>query len=353
MKTSKVNPMSSVLPGAPWLITHRSMLGVNRPNKFTLNGTDYVLWQDSQGKVAALENICPHMQSPLSEGWICQERNTIVCPYHALEYDESGRLCRGDNVEKAAPLAKPLELIIENDLIWTYGGYSPVQPIPDLFRRKTEKATFMGVTGSQSIETEFLRALRNNYDMNHLAGAHRSFGFSEAQIHDYVEDGDTSTLEQDLTFQYDSWLGFIRQNRLLPPPSGLTNNIEFAFPTTNCISINIAASGQLHVFFVLYPETSTQTKLTMYIYARPRYRWLAKLIELGIFRRQLRAFDLISWQDKEILEMLYPEKRSKIKLPTEEVIAYAEKLYHEWPSRTNIYKLKVAEKLELEKQPMK
>lgn len=34
--------MSPILPGAPWLIAHKSMLGVTRPNKITLNGQDYV-----------------------------------------------------------------------------------------------------------------------------------------------------------------------------------------------------------------------------------------------------------------------------------------------------------------------
>ena len=60
--------MSSVLPGAPWLIAHRSMLGINKPYKVRLNNQDYVLWQRSDGQISALGNICPHMQAPLSNG---------------------------------------------------------------------------------------------------------------------------------------------------------------------------------------------------------------------------------------------------------------------------------------------
>ncbi len=70
--------MSSILPGAPWLIAHRSMLGVNNPYNITLNSQDYVLWQNSQGDIFALENVCPHMQAPLSKGWICESRNSIA-----------------------------------------------------------------------------------------------------------------------------------------------------------------------------------------------------------------------------------------------------------------------------------
>ncbi|HEY9294838.1 MAG TPA: Rieske (2Fe-2S) protein, partial [Phormidium sp.] len=79
--------METILPGAPWLIAHRSLLGINKPQKISLNGQDYVLWQNQQGQVFALNNICPHLQAPLSDGWICKERNTITCPFHALEFD--------------------------------------------------------------------------------------------------------------------------------------------------------------------------------------------------------------------------------------------------------------------------
>ncbi len=45
--------MKPILPGAPWLIAHRSMFEVNQPYKLTLNGQDYVRWQTGQGEIAA------------------------------------------------------------------------------------------------------------------------------------------------------------------------------------------------------------------------------------------------------------------------------------------------------------
>ncbi|KST65767.1 Rieske (2Fe-2S) protein [Mastigocoleus testarum] len=101
--------MKPVLPGAPWLIAHKSMLGINKPNKITLNGKDYVIWQNAKGEVFALDNICPHMQAPLSNGWVCKERNTIACPFHALEFDTKGRLYQ-DEKFNIQSLAEPLEL---------------------------------------------------------------------------------------------------------------------------------------------------------------------------------------------------------------------------------------------------
>jgi len=46
--------MKTILPGAPWLIAHRSILGINNPHKVSLNGQDYVLWQNPKGEVFAL-----------------------------------------------------------------------------------------------------------------------------------------------------------------------------------------------------------------------------------------------------------------------------------------------------------
>ncbi|GET38918.1 Rieske (2Fe-2S) domain protein [Microseira wollei NIES-4236] len=168
----EIDSMEPILPGAPWLIAHRSMLGINRPHKIALNGQDYVLWQSMDGEVHALNNVCPHMQAALSEGWICEERNTIVCPFHALEFDGSGRLHQAGKPSIQA-IAEPLELIVTGDLIWTYGGFEPRLPIPDLHQRIAAEYDFIGITAEKSIQRDFLSSLLINYDHNHQNGTHR------------------------------------------------------------------------------------------------------------------------------------------------------------------------------------
>ncbi len=37
------------------------------------------------GALAAVDNVCPHRQGPLSEGWI--EGNAVVCPWHSWAFD--------------------------------------------------------------------------------------------------------------------------------------------------------------------------------------------------------------------------------------------------------------------------
>lgn len=38
-----------------------------------------------QGELHALDNVCPHRQGPLGQGWI--EGTAVMCPWHAWAFD--------------------------------------------------------------------------------------------------------------------------------------------------------------------------------------------------------------------------------------------------------------------------
>ena len=90
-RQSEIEP-KAVLPGAPWAIAHKSMLEANKPCKLTLNSQDYVIWKNKSDRVFALNNTCPHLQAPLANGWICPQTNAIVCPFHGLRFNSTGKL---------------------------------------------------------------------------------------------------------------------------------------------------------------------------------------------------------------------------------------------------------------------
>ncbi len=46
---------------------------------------------NSQGKLAAVDNLCPHRGGPLSEGWL--EDGKVVCPWHAWAFDLKSGEC--------------------------------------------------------------------------------------------------------------------------------------------------------------------------------------------------------------------------------------------------------------------
>lgn len=317
--------MKPILPGAPWLIAHKSMLGINQPQKITLNGNDYVIWQNQKGEVFALKNICPHMQAPLSDGWICQERNTITCPFHALEFDSKGRLSQG-NKQNNQPITEPLELILSNDCIWTYGGFEPRLPIPDLHEKIADTYEFIGVAGETNMQGDFLSSLMVNYDYNHQNGTHKElFRITECNVSSFEENGYYAQVKQEIKRANNTLLEIIKNPVLGILPKTLNNIFEYAFPSTTVLFAKTPISNiaQVHI---IYPITETITKTFVLLYAQGISPWSKLLLKNSL----LRAVSTVVVQDTSTIESLYPPQQPKIRLPNEEIMFYAEKLYRDW-----------------------
>jgi len=43
------------------------------------------------GELYAVDNVCPHRQGPLHEGWI--EEGQVVCPWHGWSFDPLSGVC--------------------------------------------------------------------------------------------------------------------------------------------------------------------------------------------------------------------------------------------------------------------
>ncbi|MFB2837990.1 Rieske 2Fe-2S domain-containing protein [Floridanema evergladense] len=317
--------METILPGAPWLIAHRSMLGINKPQKISLNGQDYVLWQNQQGQVFALNNICPHLQAPLSDGWICKERNTITCPFHALEFDTKGRLYQSGKVG-AHPLTTPLELIIKGDCIWTYGGMNPKIPVPDLIEKVSDGMTFLGVAGEKSINGTFLNNLLINYDFNHQSGTHRDlFGIKANRIPVFEEQGYWAKVVQELDREDPTLSDILSNPVILLAPKTYTGVLEYAFPALTTFKTTFPL-GEILQVHVLYPENEITTKTFVLVYAKFKHPIFKPFLK----RSMLSAVTTVVEQDTRAIETSYPRQQPLIRLPNEEIMYHAQKLYREW-----------------------
>ena len=318
----------AILPGAPWLIAHKSMLQVNQPYKFTLNHQDYVMWKNNDGEVFALNNVCPHMQAPLSDGWICSERNTIACPFHGLEFNGQGMLCQEGKPQSKA-ITQPLDLIVEGDRIWTYGNFKPQLPVPNLIPKITAECQFLGVAGEKSIQASFLNCLKINYDFNHAIAIHRQpFKFEGIKVKNYQENGYNTTLDQEVIRVKNTWKEVIKNPALLTASQIMHNHFEYSFPSTSSLIFN-SSFGELVQCFFLYPETEKSTKTFVLLYIKPKNKF-SEFLFLLFKNYFLKSFDLVVEQDAQALETLYPPQKPKIRLPREEIMFYAEKLYREW-----------------------
>lgn len=317
--------MEPILPGAPWLIAHRSMLGVNKPHKITLNGQDYVIWQNQKKEVFAIDNVCPHLQAPLSDGWICEERDTIACPFHALEFDGQGRLYREDKKD-TQPVSKALELIVSNDCIWTYGGFEARLPIPELHQRIVDEYELIGVTGEKSIKGDFLSNLMVNYDYNHQNGTHKElFKITDCNVNSFEHQGYYATVKQEVKRAKNTLGEIIKNPAMGIIPKTLNNMLEYAFPSTTVVFAEspIGTVAQTHI---LYPETENRTKTFILFYAKA----INPLMKFLFKKSFLEAAATIIEQDSTVIESLYPREKAKIRLPNEEIMYYAEKLYRDW-----------------------
>ena len=323
----------TILPGAPWVIAHKSMLEVNKPYKFIFNNQDYVIWQNDRGEVLALNNICPHMQAKLSNGWICAKTKAITCPFHGLKFDGAGKLDGTEKVE-GETLVQPLKLIVRGDLIWTYGNHQPKLPIPELITDLTVGYQFLGIAGERSIKAPFLNCLKINYDFNHAIATHRQpFKFDKIIVNNYQENGYYTQLDQEIIRSENSWQELISNPALLTVPKTLCNHFEYAFPCITSVSSQTFL-GKLQQFFILYPETETITKTFVLVYLKPKNK-LARLLSSLVTSYFLKSFDLVIEQDSGILESVYPSQKPKIRLPREEIMFHVAQLYNRWNDNNN------------------
>lgn len=315
----------TTLPGAPWLIAHRSMLRVNQPHKITLNEQDYVLWQNQQGEVFALSNVCPHMQAPLSNGWICQERGTIVCPFHALEFGGEGTLYR-DGKQDRQQIAKPLTITMIGDMIWTYGGFEPRLPIPALVETIAAEYDFIGIAGEMHIHSGFLDTWLINSDFNHQNGTHRElFQIVQNRVTAFEKQDYWYKVKQESTRANNTAKEILTNPVLLTIPKILKSTVEYHFPSV-LVLYGEAGFGEFVQVILQYPEQPHQTKIYELIFGKFKAAWMKPLLRKSI----LKSINVVVQQDTTALETRYPHHQPKIKLPNEEVMGYAKQLYQDW-----------------------
>jgi phenylpropionate dioxygenase-like ring-hydroxylating dioxygenase large terminal subunit len=317
-----------MLAGAPWLLAHRSMVPPNRPYKVSLFGQDYVLWQDAQGKISALPNACPHMGAMLSEGW-CVANETgsnVVCPFHALAFDGAGCTVLPGKTQKTKPLLAPLELAIEGDFIWSYGGLEPQQPIPQILNQMAAGFTFLGVTGEFSVATDLLTMLLNMHDYNHQNGTHRPmFEIDEVKIQKFVDEGHYSNIYLEMPRKTPKLRDVLKNPALLTLPKTLFPHLENFFPSLLVLHAEspLGLFKQCHIFV---PESETRTRTYVLVFGQSNNP-IFKLMKNNF----LSLVNTIVEQDVDILSKLYADTPQKIRLNNEVGMDWVRRNFQNFP----------------------
>ena len=321
----------SMLEGAPWLLAHKSMLEVNKPKKVSLYGADYVLWQDRTGKVNALPNACPHMGAMLSEGW-CHEHedktSAVVCPFHALEFDAEGCTILPGSNKKTLPQLEPLELIIQGDFIWSYGGYEPKMPIPNILNEIASQYEFIGHAADTSVETDLLPMLLNMHDYNHQNGTHRPlFKIEEVQFGSFIDSGHQSHAFYNMPTAPTSWREKLSNPDLLLLPEVIKAHLENHFPSLVIAHVEnwLSKVAQVHLFV---PESKTRTRTYVLMYGIAKH----PAFKVKALRKKFLDFvQVIVEQDADILSKIYPNTQQQIKLNNEVGMDWVRRNFKNWP----------------------
>jgi phenylpropionate dioxygenase-like ring-hydroxylating dioxygenase large terminal subunit len=318
------------LQGSPWLIAHRSMLEPNRPFKMSLFGQDYVFWQDSQGKINALPNACPHMGAMLSEGWCVTKSNgnsAITCPFHALEFDSAGCTVFPSSEKQTKSLLQPLELIIQGDFIWTYGGYEPQIPIPLIMNEIAQNYEFIGVTGERSISTDILSLLLNMHDYNHQNGTHRElFEIERVEVKQFIDEGLHSHAYLSQPRKQPAFRDILKNPAQLAMPKVLDAHLENFFPFMGLLHGENKLLSLKECHFYL-PEAENRSRVFVLMYMKA-YSPIAHLIKHNL----LKLIDIVIEQDAMILSKIYPETPQRIKLNNEVGMDWIRRNFNSFPN---------------------
>ncbi len=302
--------MQSMLPGAPWLVAHKSMLKPNQPMKISLLGQDYVLWQDEAGKIQALPNACPHMGAMLSEGWC--EGGKVVCPYHALAFDGEGCTVLPGSNKTTLPQLTPLELMIQGDLIWSYGNAAPVIPIPTIAHDIAQNYEFIGLSADMSIKTNLLNLLLIMHDYNHQNGTHRSvFRIESVDFQQFIDNGLHSQAFYHMPRSQPSLKEILQNPAVLFMPKVLEAHLENYFPSLVIFRGEIPM-GSIRQVHVMIPESPTQTRTYVLLYGKSSSP-IFKLMRQNI----VDLATIVLEQDGAILEKVYGDRPQNIKLNNE------------------------------------
>jgi phenylpropionate dioxygenase-like ring-hydroxylating dioxygenase large terminal subunit len=318
------------LQGAPWLLAHRSMLKSNRPMKISLLGNDYVLWQDKNGRVNALPNACPHMGAMLSEGWCVVKSDcssAIACPFHALEFDNSGRTILPGSNKQTQSLLQPLELIVQGDFIWSYGGYEPKIAIPSIMNEIAAESEFIGVTGERSISTDFLSLLLNMHDYNHQNGTHRElFEIEAVKVTKFIDEGLHSHAYLSQPRKKPKFRDILKNPAQLAMPKVLEAHLENFFPFMGLLhgENKLLSLKECHFYI---PESDCQSRVFVLMYVKA-YWAIAHLLKSNL----LKLIDVVVEQDARILSKIYANTPQKIKLNNEVGMDWVRRNFESFPA---------------------
>lgn len=212
-----------------WYVGEWSKNVKDKPVKTKIIGQDLVLFRDADGKVNCLANVCLHRGGSLAGGWVNEERNCVVCPYHGWQYDGTGKCQKipSEGPEFEVPKRFKVDSYPVEErygMVWIFMGDLPEEerfPIPPL-PEYDNPDEWRGLETEFMWEAEASRVVENGIDIAHASFVHPVFGYPSTADDNYIDDIEikdwcaTSTnvmFPPQLKGGFLGWRNFIRKDK--------------------------------------------------------------------------------------------------------------------------------------------
>jgi hypothetical protein len=243
-----------------------------------------------------------------------------------LQFDPKGCTILPGSNQKTLPLLRPLELIIEGDFIWSYGGYEPKIPIPSGLNEIAKTYYLVGHTGDRSVETDLLTMLLNMHDYNHQNGTHRDlFRITDIEFHQFIDRGHHSHAFYDMPTAPYTLMEKLKKPDLFLLPTKLKAHLENHFPSLVIFhtETELGKVAQCHLFV---PEAENQTRTYVLLFGQVNH---------PIFKvfgsTYLNFSKVVIDQDADILGKIYPNTPKKVKLNNEVGMDWVRRNFENFP----------------------
>ena len=207
-----------------WYVAAWPQEVTQKPLARTLLGDPVVLYRQADGLAVALEDRCCHRDLPLSMGEVCGDR--IVCMYHGLAFDKSGRCVHipvQDHIPQSARV-RGYPLVEQDGIVWIWMGDPALADAADILPYPWHNdAQWAHRTGYFHLAGHHQLINDNLMDLSHVGWVHRQTIGGTPAAHSRatmktLRDGDSVTVRR---WMPDS----------VPPPTyvravGFTGNID-------------------------------------------------------------------------------------------------------------------------------
>ncbi len=223
---------------------------VTKPLGRTICGESIVFFRDAEGRVAAVEDFCPHRGAPLSLGFV--RDGQLVCGYHGLTMGGDGKpISMPCQRVQGFPRIRSFPVVERHGFIWVWpGDEKQADPAKIHHLPWADNADWAYGGGLYRIACDYRLMIDNLMDLTHEAYVHAS-SIGQQEIEESVPvtkvEGDTVVTSRHLKniLPPPFWASALRFNDLAHDvPCDRWQICRFFPPSHVMIDVGVAHAGQ-------------------------------------------------------------------------------------------------------------